>query len=286
MTSSYPSFADCKLSEILSITQDGATILLEHHNGEKIIILCTHTTFNMNNFQELISKEIKLNQVQQNDKYAKYEVTATTSKYDINVVYKATDLEIQKHRKVNWRYIRETPEIYQAITLPHITETPEPEWIQNIISGKHNEEVIYEDELFVLCPNITWERSKPSEVYCLAIVKLDIKSLRDIRDFTFLEKMKKIVYDLYEKQFNIRSDEIIAYFHYLPSFWHLHIHFSTSSAVVLGSNRFVAKAILLDDVISNVKMNPNYYELCDLTIQVQETSPIYKKYIEWMENKN
>lgn len=48
------------------------------------------------------------------------------------------------------------------------------------------------------------------------------------------------------------------FFHYQPSFYHLHVHFLHLKAEPLGI--LVGQAHLLQDVIENIELNPNYYQ--------------------------
>jgi m7GpppX diphosphatase len=67
----------------------------------------------------------------------------------------------------------------------------------------------------------------------------------------------------------VESDSIRAYFHYLPSFYHLHMHLVNVTRSDLGSIP-VGKAILVDDVMDNIELKHDYYQTQSLSIVVGE----------------
>ena len=55
-----------------------------------------------------------------------------------------------------------------------------------------------------------------------------------------------------QDKYGIQSDQIRAYIHYHPSYYHLHVHFMHLS-VDAGAGMAVGKAHLLDDVIGKFR---------------------------------
>ena len=103
-------------------------------------------------------------------------------------------------------------------------------WVYNILEGKKEQDlVVHQDDDFVLLPDSKWDQKDVSCMYTLAIVKRrDLRSLRDLRGehLPMLEHIReKTLAAIYEKYGN-EASTIRAYVHYLPSFWHLHIHFN------------------------------------------------------------
>jgi len=108
---------------------------------------------------------------------------------------------------------------------------------------------------------------KPQDMYCLALVRRrDVRSLRDLtgEHLDLLQRMRQDCLRLLSDRYNIPAHEIRAYFHYPPSYYHLHIHFTHLALDAPG--RDVGRAHLLDDVIDNLRSNPAYYQQRDMTI--------------------
>jgi m7GpppX diphosphatase len=64
-------------------------------------------------------------------------------------------------------------------------------------------------------------------------------------------------------KYGICSSRIKSYFHYQPSFYHLHVHFVSIEFDAPASN--VGCAVLLDDVINNLQLMSDYYQRATLT---------------------
>ena len=66
--------------------------------------------------------------------------------------------------------------------------------------------------------------------------------------------------------------------HYLPTYFHFHVHFVHIDNENASSD--IEKAHLLSTIIQNIKLNNQYYNLCDLEYVVDDEHILYKKYIE------
>ena len=65
------------------------------------------------------------------------------------------------------------------------------------------------------------------------------------------------------------------YFHYHPSYYHLHVHFNHIRHDVGGIN--VGKAHLLTDVIDNIEnIDSNFYAKKTLPVVLRELDPLLK----------
>lgn len=58
-----------------------------------------------------------------------------------------------------------------------------------------------------------------------------------------------------EKTFGVPSSKILAYFHYQPTYFHLHVHFMH----VDKQERDSRETVSLDEVISNIEIVSDYY---------------------------
>jgi m7GpppX diphosphatase len=140
--------------------------------------------------------------------------------------------------------------------------------------------IVFQDDKYVLLPDSKWDRKDMASMYVLAIVKQrNLRSLRDLRaeHLPLLRHIQQESLDAIQKEYGSAANTVRAYVHYLPSFWHLHIHFNAITCPRMGGSLYAGKAILLDDVIDNITMNGDYYAQCSLTFTVGQTEELYKK---------
>jgi m7GpppX diphosphatase len=140
------------------------------------------------------------------------------------------------------------------------------QWIYNIIDGAAEQsDIIYMDEDIIIIPTYTWANSDVEKLHVLAIVK--DKNLRTIRDLNqshieLLKKIKNIGLAIISSNYSIEIDEINIYFHYEPSTYQLHAHFTN-----LLNNDFknsVECSHHIDNVIFNLSLNSDYYKLINM----------------------
>lgn len=188
----------------------------------------------------------------------------------VNVIYPATETHIRKYGTQKQHYVTETAKIYEDKVKPYI-ETQKGDriqWVYNILfHGKESETFIHHNEDptdgFVLLPDMKWDRISMEALYLIAIVKRkDIASVRDLTGdhVEFLEKLNSSVKALASEKFPIASDALRVFIHYQPSYYHFHVHVVSLSHPGLGDGINVGKAMLLDDVIENLKFAPDYYQ--------------------------
>ena len=121
-------------------------------------------------------------------------------------------------------------------------------------------------------PRSEWKlhESIPKSFYLLGIVRdRSIKSLRDLRGkhIKLLENMMNETLKVTEELYGLNKNDLRVFVHYQPQYWHFHIHF-TCLAIDYGI--YAGKAILLEDIIDNLKIDPNYYETASLSCLVFE----------------
>jgi m7GpppX diphosphatase len=210
-------------------------------------------------------------------------------------IYPASDRQIQRASpSPSSRLIHETPELYHLVTEPYIQELKQSgslSWIDNILSGeKEKERCLLDTEHFLLNVDTKW-RSHPDpkttsrevwyqhdsveDLYCLTILKdKNISSLRDVRG-SHLAMLKGLLQEcpkVIEKTYGISSDMIRCFFHYQPQFYQAHIHF-TRVHNEIGAQ--VERGHLVQDVIQNLEMDPDYYAKRTITYALRVTDPLY-----------
>ncbi len=237
-----------------------------------------------------------------NNRFKKY-MCELENEYEVTVLYPALNEDINKYIPVTKKIVFETPEMYMEKIYPKAI-SQDLSWIHNIFEGKaEREDILYEDDGFVLMPDMKWIKrsakrssecaqqnanSKKLEVkcsaktkfkqdansdtdynnmYCLAIVKDgSLKSIRDLRQEhipllnNIYENGTRTIKELY----GIDKDQVRVYFHYRPTFWHLHVHFNLISNIEEGSNIDISHR--LQTVITNLELKSNYYEMATLEV--------------------
>ncbi|PZC72801.1 hypothetical protein B5X24_HaOG210564 [Helicoverpa armigera] len=223
----------------------------------------------------------------QNDIYGNYECFPRSSLNGIktSIIYPATEKHIAKFSQQETHIVLETPELYNKLTLPHIEkEQFNLQWVYNILEGKSEQDrVVYnnpcEKDGFVLLPDLKWDGVTKETLYLLAIVRRrGIKSLRDL-DESHLPLLKRIRDEGKKKileKYNVPSSQLRIYFHYQPSFYHLHVHFTYLRHEAPGI--YAEKAHLLDTVIDNIEMIGNYYHRATLPFTIREMDNIFNIY--------
>ena len=125
---------------------------------------------------------------------------------------------------------------------------PSKQWITHIIEGKQDkDEGIYRNSDFVLLPdtervNRYWRgvpgsggqtnslRARPKRVLNWLAIAHDrqLRTLRDLRGshLPMLREMMDTCMQAVEDETGIRREQVMAYVHYPPSVYQLHVHFS------------------------------------------------------------
>lgn len=203
----------------------------------------------------------------------------------VSIIYPATEKHILKFTPQNLHLIVETPEIYQKVTKPYLEkEQFTLDWVYNILEHKQEaDKIIFEDDEFILLPDYKWNGQKES-LYLLAIVTdRTIKSIRELNGshLQLLENIQSKSLKAIKEKYNLSASEVRAYFHYQPSFYHLHVHFTALSYDAPGI--FCEKSHLFQTVINNIKLLPEYYQNSSLTFAVREKDKLYLAYKEFTE---
>lgn len=115
-------------------------------------------------------------------------------------------------------------------------------------------------------------------MYLSAIVRRrDLKSLRDLTGDhlpllrNIYDKGTKAIADTY----GLPATQLRIYFHYQPSFYHLHVHFTYLKYDAPGI--FCEKSHLLLSVINNLELMSDYYQKATLPFVVLENDSLFEK---------
>ncbi|KAI5638260.1 scavenger mRNA decapping enzyme c-term binding domain-containing protein [Phthorimaea operculella] len=223
----------------------------------------------------------------QNDIYGNFECFPKPSLNGVKttIIFPATEKHIAKFAQQEVHIVRETPELYQKLTLPHLEkEQFNLQWVYNILEGKSEQDrIVYDNkcdkEGFVLLPDLKWDGLTKETLYLLAIIRQrGLKSLRDLNE-THLPLLKRVRDEgkkaILEK-YNVPGSQLRIYLHYQPSFYHLHIHFTYLRHEAPGI--YAEKSHLLDTVIDNIEMMNQYYQKATLPFTIREMDNLFNVY--------
>ncbi|KAG5677637.1 hypothetical protein PVAND_007378 [Polypedilum vanderplanki] len=244
----------------------------------------TQEQFTTENDKENFIRNSKLEKIFKNDIYENNYciVDANLNKMKTTIIFPATEKHINKYTEQECFTFQETPELYEKITLPHITsEKFTVDWVYNVLEHKKEKDRIIIEDLdseigFMLLPDLKWDGETKETLYVTAIImNRNIKSIRELRQkhLPLLENVKTKSLQAIKEKYGLDSTQVRAYFHYQPSYYHLHVHFNYLNYDSPGI--YCDKAHLLDTVINNIKLMSNYYEKATLNFVVRKNDKLY-----------
>ncbi|CAG8774251.1 13441_t:CDS:2, partial [Racocetra fulgida] len=187
--------------------------------------------------------------------------------FKITLIWPATETHIRKYSLQQRYLIRETPQIYEMFVKPFIKSVPASriQWVYNILQKKSEvEKIIFEvddeEKGFILLPDI---------------------SLRDLNEshLPLLKNLKNNILEIVPQRFpGVGADELRLFVHYLPSYYHFHVHVTHIRHDTIAEGISIAKAYLLDDIIDNIEtFAGDYYQRCTLTYVIGENDELFPK---------
>ena len=198
-------------------------------------------------------------------------------------VFKKYSRELKKKMTESVDIIfNETEKEYLERTEPYIDNSISKgniKWIYDILHhNSENNRIIYQDKIFILMKDILWSNDKKDEIYLLALPKDEsLRSLRDLdyKNLPLLEHMKKVITNLLQKKFKIKKEQVYMFFHYLPSFFHLHLH--VCGLTNINTQKKFGRHHLLDNVIQNIQFKNDYYQKVTLIYEIPAKHSLFKK---------
>jgi m7GpppX diphosphatase len=175
--------------------------------------------------------------------------------------YKKKNLKREVHEK---RYL-ESYDDYINNILPRALKINNKQWVMDIFNKKTNEEILHNDDDFILINDIKWDGKDKNELRILAFFKdpklYCIRSLTD-EHINLLENVKDKACKIIKKTYNLNEDELKLFFHYRPSIWQLHLHFQALVLKTITSS--IERAHSYYSVIENLKLDSDYYKKVNL----------------------
>ena len=207
-----------------------------------------------------------------NDIYYKYKtIFPEWNTIHVEIIFPASEKLIMKYSEQQMYFIEETPEMYEAVTKPYIDSLPvkDIQWLYNILEGTAEPETwiltVTDEEnsqnSFTLRRDLKYHEGDLRTLYCNSYpFRRDIKSLRDLNEshLELLESMNENWINAICEMYNISSrSQIVSFVHYLPTYYHLHVHFCHQK-YLFDKSANIGKCILMKDIIDNIKMDGSY----------------------------
>ncbi|KAG8228930.1 hypothetical protein J437_LFUL007322 [Ladona fulva] len=285
-------FNGFQTTRVLSENTQAKTITVLGNFTDKdghAIVLLQKKCFVVDQLPTLLTGSTSLKKEFDNDIYGGYECLPPPELNGISttIIHPATEKHIKKYEAKPSHAIDETPELYSSVTLPHLKEEQfNLQWVYNIIDGTAEQErVVYrspsqeDKDGFLLVPDLKWDGVTLENLHLLALpFARGILSLRDLRS-NHVSLLKNIYYrgkEVIEEKYGLPGSRLRIFFHYQPSFFHLHVHFTCISHEAFGIN--AGKAHLLSSVISNIEVYPNYYKDITLPFFLKESDNLFLKF--------
>ncbi|XKL63577.1 hypothetical protein PGB90_005941 [Kerria lacca] len=250
------------------------------------ILVLEKKAFTEENVRLLCGNKSSLKKEFINDIYGSYEFfpVAELNGIKTTIIYPATEEHIKKFEKGILHIIEETNDIYNNITLPSILKRQlSLQWVYNILDHKsETDRIIYENNHsengFILLPDLKWDGKQAETLYLLALCnRRNIKSIRDLNSdhLTLLNNILNEGSKIIEEKYALSRNRLRIYFHYPPSFYHLHVHFTYIDFEAAGVS--FERAHSLTSVINNIKIKSDYYSNSVLLYSIKESDELFEE---------
>ena len=211
-----------------------------------------------------IFSELNLKIRKTNSNYAYFEADHTSS-VSVEVVWPADEKVVKKWTRGISEVFVESREDYEREIVPTLpAHAKRLDWLYAILDGKNEQEDIIAMctapcEGFVLLPNPRWKDGNPQNLLCLAIVRdRSLRTLRDLRKchVPLLRHIKDVCTKSLVSKHGVKSSDLLFYIHYLPQFYHLHVHICHR---LRNHTRSADRAHLVEAITHNLGLAGDYY---------------------------
>nr|CAG4645541.1 EOG090X06NK [Lynceus sp. MCZ IZ 141354] len=271
--------AQLTISRVLNETPESKYIALECSDkfSHKAVVTLSQLHLQLKDAAEILKTTDNVTHDFTNDIYKQYRVQFTND-VKVNVIHPATEKHILKYSAKKLHIFRETPEMYKKIVEKHVNENyMDLEWVYNILDHKsESDRIVLEKEHFIMLPDMKWD-GNVSSLYLMCLIKQrGIKSIRDLRSshIPMLESVQQEAGEAIKAKYGLPCSQLRFYFHYHPTYFHLHVHVTKLDYFPPGCS--TEKAHLLDNVINNLRISDNYYEIATLPVVTHEDDSLYQ----------
>ena len=263
--------SDLTITEILNTTRTSLFMKATDPAGKNAIVRLCIEGFHDKVNAPLLFASLKVTELQNNSGYTHYSVNAIDTSQlviSLNIDRSAILSEIEKTRPQKRYIIVETAKQYIEFIKPWLDTEKRKLWVTELLTGnKDGETYLGSNDHCTVAPatkGLMLEENKKADI--LAFFKNEsLRSIRDLRGehIQLLQDVRNFAIHLLMTQLGWKKDEICIYFHYYPSVWTLHLHFTN---IIYEDLNSFGHNHAIDDVISNLEIDDNYYAKCSLTI--------------------
>ncbi len=195
------------------------------------------------------------------------------NKVQANFIYPATEMLISKYTRQQSFTVRETPAVYRDVTEAVYLKSLDmghASWMVEVLEERKEKELcVFENEMFKLQKDYKFNEGDLQTMYLLALPKAPLCALRSIRDLSaahlpFLRSVQAESLKAIEATFGVPQSKVLAYFHYLPTYWLLHVHFEHIDRKSVDAR----SSVPLEQVIANLEIAGDYYQKATLVYTV------------------
>lgn len=247
----------------------------------------------------LIIRSLQLTQKNQNTYYGFYDSCATHAdlpqRFDCTVIFPCQQWHIEKYSAQRKIFFHETPALFQAVTLPYLRSKPASGimWLYQLLEKQAEQDrLLLEDPdkdigflMYAFVPAEEFRvqvRKDPKKLRALIIVnRRDLLSLRSLNATclpllnNIQTKVSLFLNDLFNGNSKTGSSNDLMFFHYKPTYFHLHIHVEHFEVEVgLRDHRLL-------DVIENLQLDSCYYEKKTLSYSLGESDELFSRLQEY-----
>ncbi|KAF7680982.1 m7GpppX diphosphatase [Astathelohania contejeani] len=267
-----------KLESIL-LSYPGYTVALGKIGDNPSLLTINSPVFDTHLLTDLLANISSTNLLQSNASYANFNAISTTN-INMRLISPASQSEIDKYSISNKYYITETPDEYENFKTRILENEDRSNWITNIIksvktteskectndltnipdtSVKITEDILFTNDEIIIINDYKWDKLNVSNLYLLVLFRKFIYTIREINDIGMLIRAKEEVYKYIGETYGLENKDVIMFFHYRPTYYSLHLHVVNTNHA-LTQSMVIGRAVLLDDVIENLKHDINYYK--------------------------
>jgi m7GpppX diphosphatase len=197
----------------------------------------------------------------------KYRLRLKGGGVSVTVVHPGTKQLYLKYLATTDYFLEETPEHYRTVMKPYV-DSLQPaalQWVYNILDHvSETEDIFYEDDDITLLPDLKFKSFSAESYYFTGVFRRrDLTSLRDLRGthLPMLRRVEERVLEVLTVRLGVSARSVQLYFHYLPSFYHLHLHVTN-----LNFSNELPRAHPLPQVLMNLDADSEYYACATLTL--------------------
>lgn len=243
----------------------GSPLVTRYYDAEKNILETYRLDINVD--IDDIKKNIKETKIlTSNDRHIAVAVEGNVMVQLNGILFKVVNPDICDENEKEFVLKNETYEEY-LIKINSLKDS-NYRWIYNIIEGKSEvDKILYSNDDFILIPDYGFVHPKSSidkfdisKLHILAIVRdKTIMTIRDIKPehIPMLESLKIKSIECIESLYNIKANKLKIFYHYYPSTYLLHVHFTHISKCDIKTS--FDRCHDFDQVIKNIKLDPSYY---------------------------